>query len=66
MTNEKGKCFNKERIKNLKEAWIQYNLGWDSNKDNIPEELYEIIEEIVFRLEGEKDDNKKTITKESN
>jgi hypothetical protein len=66
MTNEKGKCFNKERIKNLKEAWIQYNLGWDSSKDNIPKELYEIIEEIVFRLEGEKDDNKKTITKESN
>jgi len=51
---EKGKCFNKERIKNLKEKWVEYNLKWDSQKNNIPKELYEIIEEIIYRLENER------------
>jgi len=48
---DKAKCFNKERIKNLKDTWEQYNLGWSSAKDDIPKELYQILEEIVFRLE---------------
>lgn len=43
------RCFNKDRIKDLKDKWQQYNLGWDSKKDNIPVELYEIIEELVNR-----------------
>ena len=47
---DKGKCFNKERIKNLKEKWTKYNSGWSSKKENIPVELYEILEEIVCRL----------------
>ncbi len=48
---EKGKCFNKERIKDLKDAWVQYNSKWSSAKEDIPGELYLIIEEIIFRLE---------------
>ena len=48
---EKAKCFNKERIKDLKDAWVQYNLHWGSAKENIPLELDKIIEEIIFRLE---------------
>ncbi len=48
---EEGKCFNKERIKDLKDAWIQYSLEWDSSKEAIPKELYQIIEELIFRLE---------------
>ena len=47
----KKNCFNKERIKNLKEKWLEYNQLWDSKKDEIPIELYQIIEEIIFRLE---------------
>jgi len=54
LREEKGKCFNKERIKNLKEKWVEYNLKWDSQKNNIPKELYEIIEEIIYRLENER------------
>lgn len=46
-----GKCFNKERIGNLKEKWEEYNLHWDAEKDNIPKELYQIIEEIINRFE---------------
>lgn len=46
----KCKCFNKERIKDLKDKWEQYNMGWDNQKENIPKELYEIIEEIINRV----------------
>ena len=48
---DKGKCFNKERIKNLRDYWQQYNMEWNTSKNNIPTELYNIIEEIIFRLE---------------
>ena len=48
------KCFNKERIKDLKDKWKQYNMGWSSAKNDIPKELYEIIEEIIERLEKTK------------
>jgi len=51
----KGQCFNKKRIGNLKDAWEQYNMGWGDNKNDIPVELYKIIEEIIWRLE-EKDE----------
>ena len=51
LKKEKGKCFNKERIKDLKDAWVQYNSEWDSSKEAIPGELYLIIEEIICRLE---------------
>ena len=46
----KGKCFNKDRTKDLKDKWQQYNMRWSSKKDNIPKELYKIIEEIIFRV----------------
>ena len=45
-----GKCFNKSRIINLKDKWQQYNMGWNTQKDNIPKELYEIIEEVINRI----------------
>ena len=47
----KGNCFNKERIKSLRDAWEQYNMEWSSIKEDVPKELYEIIEEIICRLE---------------
>mgnify|MGYP001561247275 CR=1 FL=1 len=46
----KGKCFNKDRIKDLNDKWQQYNMQWDNQKANIPNELYEIIEEIINRV----------------
>ncbi len=46
----KGKCFNKERIPNIKDKWQQYNMQWSDNKENIPTELYEIIEEMIQRI----------------
>ena len=46
----KGKCFNKERITDLKDKWQQYNMQWSDNKENIPTELYEIIEEMIQRI----------------
>lgn len=49
----KGKCFNKERIKDLRDKWQQYNMVWGPQKDNISTELYEIIEEIIHRMEEE-------------
>ena len=52
MTEElKGKCFNEKRIDDLKDKWQQFNMEWDSYKNNIPEEIYEILEEIIFRLD---------------
>ena len=46
----KGKCFNKEGITDLKDKWQQYNMQWSDNKENIPTELYEIIEEMIQRI----------------
>ncbi len=46
----KGICFNRIRIKDLKSALIKYHREWDSEKNAIPDELHEILDEIISRL----------------
>ncbi len=46
----KGECFNERRIVDIKAKWQQFNMAWDKEKESIPTELYEIIEEMIQRI----------------